>query len=100
MRSRIATRSRRTPARRCAAACTRPICAARASSTMGASSHRTSEHCCERARRGAALSGRAENTMTEPAWLDLVDLACEDVGGAAIACNDEFFAEKENLLRA
>ncbi|HUJ63639.1 MAG TPA: allantoicase [Kofleriaceae bacterium] len=35
-----------------------------------------------------------------PAFLDLPDLACEEVGGAAIACNDEFFAEKENLLRA
>ena len=31
---------------------------------------------------------------------DLPDLACDAVGGAAIACNDEFFAEKENLLRA
>ena len=31
---------------------------------------------------------------------DLPDLAGEAVGGAAIACNDEFFAEKENLLRA
>ena len=30
----------------------------------------------------------------------LIDLACEDFGGAAISCNDEFFAEKENLLRA
>jgi allantoicase len=38
--------------------------------------------------------------MTEPAFLDLPDLACEAVGGAAIACNDDFFAEKENLLRA
>jgi allantoicase len=37
--------------------------------------------------------------MKEP-FLELPDLACEDVGGAAIACNDEFFAEKENLLRA
>jgi allantoicase len=33
-------------------------------------------------------------------FLDLPDLAGEAVGGAAIACNDEFFAEKENLLRA
>jgi allantoicase len=33
-------------------------------------------------------------------FLELPDLACEAVGGAAIACNDEFFAEKENLLRA
>src|SRR5262249_9407612 len=32
-------------------------------------------------------------------FLDLPDLACEAVGGAALACNDEFFAEKENLLR-
>ena len=36
----------------------------------------------------------------QPAFLDLPDLACDAVGGAAIACNDEFFAEKENLLRA
>ena len=34
-----------------------------------------------------------------PGFLDLIDLACEAYGGAAIACNDEFFAEKENLLR-
>jgi allantoicase len=32
-------------------------------------------------------------------FLDLPDLACDTVGGAALACNDEFFAEKENLLR-
>ncbi len=32
-------------------------------------------------------------------FLDLPDLACENVGGAALACNDEFFAEKESLLR-
>jgi len=38
---------------------------------------------------------------TKPAdFTDLPDLASEDVGGAAIACNDEFFAEKENLLKA
>ncbi len=36
--------------------------------------------------------------MTHP-FLDLPDLACDDVGGAALACNDEFFAEKENLLK-
>ena len=34
------------------------------------------------------------------AFRDLPDLACEAVGGAAIAANDEFFAQKENLLRA
>ena len=33
-------------------------------------------------------------------FLELPDLACEAVGGAAILCNDEFFAQKENLLRA
>ncbi|HET9621249.1 MAG TPA: allantoicase [Kofleriaceae bacterium] len=32
-------------------------------------------------------------------FLDLPDLACEAVGGAALDCNDEFFAEKESLLR-
>jgi allantoicase len=31
--------------------------------------------------------------------MDLIDLACDEFGGAAILCNDEFFAEKENLLR-
>jgi allantoicase len=31
---------------------------------------------------------------------DLVDLASERVGGQVLAANDEFFAEKENLLRA
>ena len=36
----------------------------------------------------------------EPAFFHLPDLACEAVGGAAIACSDDFFAEKENLLRA
>ena len=34
------------------------------------------------------------------AFLDLPDLACEAIGGAALTCNDEFFAEKDNLLRA
>jgi len=33
------------------------------------------------------------------AFLELPDLASETVGGAAILCNDEFFAEKENLLK-
>lgn len=37
--------------------------------------------------------------MTEPAFLDLVDLAAESFGGAAIACNDDFFAGMENLLK-
>lgn len=33
-------------------------------------------------------------------WLDLPDLAGEALGGAALLANDEFFAAKENLLRA
>jgi allantoicase len=33
-------------------------------------------------------------------FTDLPDLACEAIGGAAILCNDEFFAQKENLLKA
>jgi allantoicase len=38
--------------------------------------------------------------MSEPpAFLELPDLACDATGGAAIACNDDFFAEKENLVR-
>lgn len=39
------------------------------------------------------------NATTPPSYLDLPDLAAEAVGGAALLCNDEFFAEKENLLR-
>ena len=35
-----------------------------------------------------------------PSFLDLIDLASERVGGAVIAANDEFFAPKENLIRA
>jgi allantoicase len=38
--------------------------------------------------------------MSDPGFLDLPDLACEAVGGAAIDTNDDFFAAKENLLRA
>ncbi len=43
--------------------------------------------------------------MAEPAapvlapFMDLPDLAAERVGGAVIWANDEFFAEKENLLK-
>lgn len=33
-------------------------------------------------------------------FLDLPDLACDAIGGAAIACNDELFAHMENLVRA
>src|SRR5688500_16722998 len=33
-------------------------------------------------------------------FTDLIDLAGERVGGAALLANDEFFAPKENLLKA
>ena len=36
---------------------------------------------------------------TPPDFVDYPDLAAERVGGAAIATNDDFFAEKENLLK-
>lgn len=35
-----------------------------------------------------------------PAFADLVDLASERLGAAAVAANDEFFAMKENLVKA
>jgi allantoicase len=38
-------------------------------------------------------------TDTSARFLELPDLASETIGGAAILCNDEFFAEKENLLK-
>ena len=37
--------------------------------------------------------------MTE-SFLELIDLASERLGAAAIAANDEFFAPKENLIKA
>ncbi len=37
---------------------------------------------------------------TDPAFTDLPDLACDNVGGYALACNDDFFASKDNLVRA
>ena len=37
--------------------------------------------------------------MTPP-FLDLVDLASERLGASVVAANDEFFAPKENLIRA
>jgi len=37
--------------------------------------------------------------MTEPSFLNLTDLAAERLGGKALLCSDDFFAEKENLLK-
>ncbi|WP_438014679.1 allantoicase [Sorangium sp. So ce315] len=38
--------------------------------------------------------------VTGPAFAEALDLASERLGGAVLAANDEFFAPKENLLRA
>ncbi|WP_437731063.1 allantoicase [Sorangium sp. So ce1335] len=38
--------------------------------------------------------------VTGPAFTEALDLASERLGGAVLAANDEFFAPKENLLRA
>ncbi len=41
-----------------------------------------------------------EITKTEsPEFTTLIDLAAERLGGKAISCSDDFFAEKENLLK-
>ena len=37
--------------------------------------------------------------MKEPAFTLLTDLAAERLGGKALLCTDDFFAEKENLLK-
>lgn len=37
--------------------------------------------------------------MTEPIYTQLTDLAAERLGGKALYCTDDFFAEKENLLK-
>ena len=40
-----------------------------------------------------------DNT-NEPAFTKLTDLAAERLGGKTISCSDDFFAEKENLLKS
>jgi allantoicase len=37
--------------------------------------------------------------MSAPAFTTLTDLAAERLGGKAVYCTDDFFAEKENLLK-
>ncbi len=37
--------------------------------------------------------------MTEPSFTQLTDIAAERLGGKALMCSDDFFAEKENLLK-
>jgi allantoicase len=36
---------------------------------------------------------------TKPAFTEMIDLASERLGGKALVCSDDFFAEKENLLK-
>jgi len=36
---------------------------------------------------------------SEPSFTKLMDLAAERMGGIALACSDDFFAEKENLVK-
>ena len=38
--------------------------------------------------------------ITAPEFTKLIDLAAERLGGKAIVCSDDFFAEKENLLKS
>src|SRR6188768_3445059 len=37
--------------------------------------------------------------MSEPSFTKLTDLAAERLGGKTLLCSDDFFAEKENLLK-
>jgi allantoicase len=41
----------------------------------------------------------AATTSDTPAFTKMIDLAAERLGGKALACSDDFFAEKENLLK-
>ena len=38
--------------------------------------------------------------MQEPEFIKLTDLAAERLGGKVLSCSDDFFAEKENLIKA
>ena len=37
--------------------------------------------------------------MTEPPFARMIDLAAEKLGGKVLLCSDDFFAEKENLIK-
>lgn len=41
-----------------------------------------------------------DQSHTPPPFIRLTDLAAERFGGQALACSDDFFAEKENLLKS
>src|SRR3954452_2546536 len=45
-----------------------------------------------------ARCGRARTAVMTTSFVDLVDLASERFGGAAVAASDEFFAPKEHLI--
>jgi allantoicase len=45
------------------------------------------------------ISGEQKLFMAVPAFTNLTDLAAERLGGKALLCTDDFFAEKENLLK-
>ena len=45
------------------------------------------------------ISKVQEIKKDSPAFTQLIDLASERLGGKALACSDDFFAEKENLLK-
>jgi allantoicase len=40
------------------------------------------------------------NQTAHPKFTSLIDLASEKIGGKALICSDDFFAEKENLLKS
>ena len=37
--------------------------------------------------------------MADPVFINLTDLAAEKLGGKVLVCSDDFFAEKENLIK-
>jgi len=39
------------------------------------------------------------NNTKNPAFINLTDLAAEKLGGKVLLCSDDFFAEKENLIK-
>ena len=42
---------------------------------------------------------KTTNQLETPTYTSLIDLASERLGGKALMCSDDFFAEKENLLK-
>lgn len=44
-------------------------------------------------------TGQLINAADRPEWSELIDLAGARLGGKALACSDDFFAEMDNLLK-